>query len=60
MNKKQRLQIAIDALALLAENDEFIAAKVVELQAHYETLTDEGEEDGDPGGNNPPKKPPIP
>lgn len=52
MNKKQRLQIAIDALVLLAENDEFIAAKVVELQAHHETLADEGEEDS--GGSNPP------
>lgn len=60
MNKKQRLQIAIDALILLAENDEFIADIVRELQAHHETLTDEGEEDGDPGSNNPPKKPIIP
>lgn len=55
MNKKQRLQIAIDALALLAENDEFIAAKVAELQAHADTMEDDSEAaDDDSGGSNPP------
>lgn len=57
MTKKQRLQIAIDALALLAENDEFIAAKVIELQAHADSLPDENtaaDEGEETGGSNPP------
>lgn len=61
MNKKQRLQIAIDALILLAENDEFIADIVAELQAHAETLEDDSAAaDGGKGGNHPPPPPPIP
>ena len=51
MNKKQRLLIAIDALKLLSENDEFIADIVRELEDHQTTLTDEGEEDS--GGQHP-------
>ena len=51
MNKKQHIQAAIDALKKIT-NDDLIADIVADLEAHAETLTDEGEEDS--GGSNPP------
>ena len=50
MNKKQHIQAAIDALKKIT-NDDLIADIVADLEAHAETLTDEGEEDS--GGQHP-------